>query len=78
MEISMRTNVQDSFLTEAKNQQFPMVVYMMNGFQMRGKITDFDDFTIIVESDGKQQLLYKHAVSTVSPIYQKTDTGNRW
>lgn len=66
MENSNRT-VQDEYLMEVKENKTPVVVYMMNGFQMRGKIKDFDLFTIRLEKDGIDQLLYKHAVSTVSP-----------
>lgn len=73
MDISISTSVQSNYLTEAKNLQTPMIVYMMNGFQVRGTIIDFDDFTILVESDGKKQLLYKHAVSTVAPFIQRPD-----
>lgn len=45
-----------------------MTIYLMNGFQMKGKIIGFDDISIVVETDRKQQLVYKHAVSTVVPI----------
>ena len=39
----------------------------MNGFQMRGTITDFDHFTVVLTADGRQNLIYKHAISTISP-----------
>ena len=45
-----------------------VVIYLVNGFQIRGLVRGFDNFTIIIENDGKQQLVYKHAVSTISPI----------
>lgn len=72
MEISVKTSVQDSYLAEARDMRTPIIIYMMNGFQMRGIVSDFDDFTIVVESDGKRQLLYKHAISTVAPQIEKT------
>ena len=61
-------NLQDIFLTKARKQGVPPTVFLVNGFQMRGVITGFDSFVVILESDGKQQMLYKHAISTVVPI----------
>ena len=61
-------NLQDIFLTKARKQGVPLTVYLVNGFQMRGVITGFDSFVVILESDGKQQMLYKHAISTIVPI----------
>ena len=45
-----------------------MTVFLMNGFQMRGIITGFDAFVVVLDSDGKQQVIYKHAISTVAPL----------
>ena len=61
-------NLQDIFLTKARKQGVPLTVFLVNGFQMRGVITGFDSFVVILESDGKQQMLYKHAISTIVPI----------
>lgn len=72
METRDKASVQDSYLTEAKDKKTPVVIFMMNGFQMKGVVSDFDDFTILFESDGKQQLIYKHAVSTVAPQIEKS------
>lgn len=44
-----------------------LTVFLMNGFQMRGSVTGFDSFTLVLDTDGKQQLIYKHAVSTIVP-----------
>ena len=44
-----------------------LTVFLMNGFQLRGVVTGFDNFTVVVNSDGKQQLIYKHAISTIVP-----------
>ncbi|MCY0869308.1 MAG: RNA chaperone Hfq [Firmicutes bacterium] len=60
-------NIQDSFLNTVRKDNIPVVVYLVNGFQIRGLIRAFDNFTVVVESDGKQQLIYKHAVSTFTP-----------
>ena len=61
-------NLQDIFLTKARKQGVPLTVVLVNGFQMRGVITGFDSFVVILESDGTQQMLYKHAISTIVPI----------
>ncbi len=59
--------LQDVFLSAAKRYEIPVTVFLMNGFQMRGIITGFDPFTVVLTADGKQNLIYKHAISTVSP-----------
>ena len=60
-------NLQDLFLNQARRDRQLVTVFLMNGFQMRGVIRAFDGFTIVLDSDGKQQLIYKHAVSTIIP-----------
>ena len=60
-------NFQDSFLTQARKGRTPLVVFLINGFQLRGILTGFDNFVILLQSDGKQQMIYKHAVSTIVP-----------
>ena len=60
-------NLQDIFLTKARKQGVPLTVFLVNGFQMRGVITGFDQFVIMLQSDGRQQMIYKHAVSTMTP-----------
>ncbi len=60
-------NLQDVFLSAARRNETPVTVFLMNGFQMRGTITGFDAFTVVLTADGKQNLIYKHAISTVSP-----------
>ncbi|RHS34049.1 RNA chaperone Hfq [Ruminococcaceae bacterium AF10-16] len=59
---------QDLFLLSARRNRTSVTVFLVNGFQMRGVITGFDSFVVILESDGKQQMLYKHAISTIVPI----------
>lgn len=61
-------NLQDVFLTRARKQSVPLTVFLVNGFQMRGTVTGFDAFTVVLVSEGKQQLIYKHAISTVVPM----------
>ena len=60
-------NLQDHFLNQARRDRTPVTVFLMNGFQLRGTIRGFDAFVVIVESEGRQQMIYKHAISTVAP-----------
>lgn len=63
-----KTNLQELFLTRARRDRVPATLFLMNGFQMRGVITGFDAFVVILDSDGKQQVIYKHAISTIVPM----------
>ncbi len=65
--MSKSPNLQDVFLASVRRTETPVTLFLMNGFQMRGVITGFDSFTVILTADGKQNLIYKHAISTVSP-----------
>lgn len=60
-------NLQDAFLSAARRDKLTVVVFLMNGFQMKGVIRGFDSFVVIMDSDGKQQMIYKHAISTIVP-----------
>ena len=60
-------NLQDMFLNQARKDRLAVTMFLMNGFQLRGVIRGFDGFTVILDSDGKQQMIYKHAISTVVP-----------
>jgi host factor-I protein len=60
-------NIQDNFLNQLRKENIPVTVYLTNGFQIRGQIRAFDNFTIIIDSDGRQQMVYKHAISTFTP-----------
>ena len=60
-------NVQDAFLNNVRKENIPVVIYLVNGFQIRGLVRGFDNFSVILENEGKQQMVYKHAVSTISP-----------
>ena len=59
--------IRTSFLNQARRERTMLTVFLMNGFQMRGVITGFDQFVILLQSDGRQQMIYKHAVSTMTP-----------
>lgn len=62
-----KNNLQDIFLTKVRKQSLPVTVFLMNGFQMRGSVTGFDSFTVVLDTDGRQQVIYKHAISTIVP-----------
>ena len=65
-------NLQDVFLTRARKQNVPVTLFLINGFQLRGTITGFDSFVVVLDSEGKQQVIYKHAISTIAPNYAVT------
>lgn len=60
-------NLQDLFLNQVRRDRSVVTMFLMNGFQLHGIVKGFDGFTVVLESDGKQQLIYKHAISTVVP-----------
>ena len=66
--MSKTPHLQDAFLASARRDATPVTVFLMNGFQMRGVITGFDAFTVILTTEGRQNLIYKHAISTISPL----------
>ena len=61
-------NLQDAILNEVRRDRVPVTLFLMNGFQLRGVITGFDSFVVVLVSDGKQQMIYKHAISTLAPM----------
>lgn len=61
-------NLQDGFLNLIRKENIPVTVYLVNGFQLKGMIRGFDNFTVVIENEGKQQMVYKHALSTVMPM----------
>lgn len=63
--MSKNNDLQDLYLSRARRAQEPVTMFLMNGFQMRGRITGFDPFVVVLDSDGKQQVIYKHAISTI-------------
>ncbi|MBW6409536.1 RNA chaperone Hfq [Clostridium weizhouense] len=62
-----QNNLQDIFLNGARKNKIPVVIYLSNGFQLKGFVKGFDSFTVILDSDGNQMLIYKHAITTVTP-----------
>jgi len=60
-------NLQEIFLNQIRKARTQVTIFLVNGFQLKGLVTGFDSFTVILESEGKQQLIYKHAISTIVP-----------
>lgn len=60
-------NLQDVFLNQARKNRISVAIHLVNGFQLKGFVKGFDNFTIILDNDGKQVMIYKHAVSTITP-----------
>lgn len=61
-------NLQDVFLNQVRKEHIAVTIYLTNGFQLKGLVKGFDNFTVVLDSDGRQQLVYKHAISTISPM----------
>ena len=61
-------NLQDAILNVVRRDRVPVTLFLMNGFQLRGIVTGFDSFVVVLVSDGKQQMIYKHAISTLAPM----------
>ncbi|AFM00536.1 MULTISPECIES: RNA chaperone Hfq [Desulfitobacterium] len=61
-------NLQDTFLNQVRKENMPVTIYLVNGFQLKGLVRGFDNFTVVIEFEGKQQMVYKHAISTVMPL----------
>ena len=63
-------NLQDAILNEVRRDRVPVTLFLMNGFQLRGIVTGFDSFVVVLVTDGKQQMSYKPAISTLAPMKQ--------
>jgi len=61
-------NLQDAFLNQVRKENISVTIFLVNGFQLKGMVRGFDNFTVLLESEGKQMMVYKHAISTVSPM----------
>ena len=61
-------NLQDAILKEVRREKVPVTLFLMNGFQLRGVVNSYDNFVVVLVSDGKQQMIYKHAISTLVPV----------
>ncbi len=61
-------NLQDRYLNQARRDKIPLTVFLVNGFQLRGTIISFDQFAVLLLSEGRQNFIYKHAISTIQPM----------
>ena len=61
-------NLQDVFLNQARKDLIGVTIFLTNGFKVKGLVKGFDSYIVILECDGKQNLVYKHAISTIIPI----------
>lgn len=61
-------NLQDVFLNAVMRQEIPVTVYLVNGYQMKGLVKGFDSFTVVLSDGTRQDLVYKHAISTITPL----------
>ena len=68
-EVNMKNNInlQDVFLNQVRKENTVITIFLVNGFQLKGTVKGFDNYTIVLDSEGRQQMIYKHAVSTISP-----------
>ncbi|WP_047981192.1 MULTISPECIES: RNA chaperone Hfq [Ornithinibacillus] len=65
--MAQSVNIQDQYLNLLRKEHISVTVFLTNGFQLRGIVKAFDNFTVLLESEGKQQLIFKHAISTFAP-----------
>ena len=66
--MSEAMNLQEAILKECRREHVPVTLFLMNGFQLRGTITGYDSFVVVLVTDGRQQMIYKHAISTLAPM----------
>ncbi|WP_106497547.1 RNA chaperone Hfq [Lentibacillus sp. Marseille-P4043] len=66
--MAQSVNIQDNFLNQLRKDHISVTIFLTNGFQLRGIVKAFDNFTVLFETDGKQQLIFKHAISTFAPV----------
>lgn len=60
-------NLQDVFLNQVRKDKIAITIFLLSGFQIKGLVTGFDNYTVVLDCDGKQELIYKHAISTIIP-----------
>lgn len=72
MKVAQSVNIQDQYLNQLRKEHISVTVFLTNGFQLRGIVKAFDNFTVLLETEGKQQLIFKHAISTFAPAKNVT------
>ena len=64
----MRPGLQELYLNAMRKERLPATFFLVNGFQMKGIVKAFDPYTLVVECNGSQELIFKHAISTIIPV----------
>src|SRR3989440_7844360 len=59
-------NIQDSFLNTARKERLNITIYLMSGVKLTGRIRSFDKYSVVLEANGQEQLIFKHAISTIA------------
>lgn len=73
MEVYLSADVQDRFLEKLQVQRTPSTIFTVNGFQARGIVKEYDEISVLIENNGIEQLIYKHAISTIAPFQKDED-----
>lgn len=60
-------NIQDGFLNSARKEKALVTIYLVSGVKLTGRIRSFDKYSVVLESNNQEQLIFKHAISTVAP-----------
>lgn len=63
----LKNNIQDYILNQARKEKQSITIYLSNGVPLKGKVLSFDNYTIIIENENKQSMIYKHAITTIIP-----------
>ena len=58
-------NIQDSFLNSARTEKTPITIYLLSGVKLTGRIRSFDKYSVVLDANGQEQLIFKHAISTL-------------
>lgn len=67
--MSKQLNLQDGFLNQVRKENVQLTLFLVNGFQIKGYVKGFDNFVVILDVEGRQQMIYKHAISTIVPSH---------
>ena len=67
--MNTQINLQDVFLNQVRKDKIAITIFLLSGFQIKGLVTGFDNYTVVLDCDGKQELIYKHAISTIIPTF---------
>ncbi len=66
-------NIQDAFLNTVRREKTTIIIYLLNGAKLTGRIRSFDKFSVLLESGAQEQLIFKHAISTISQTRRVSD-----